>query len=139
AATLFHTGDYKIEYNPVDGEPIELAKFTEIGRKGVDLLLADSTNALTPGFTASEKVVGKTLDGKCREAKHRIIIASLPSNVHRVQKIIELAAKYGRKFAVSGRSMENVVALAIELGYLKIPAGTYVELNKTKNIPDDQL
>ncbi len=139
AATLFHTGDFKIDYTPVDGEPIDLAKFAEIGRKGVDLMLADSTNALRPGFTASEKVVGKTLDGIFREAKNRIIIATFSSNVHRVQKIIELAAKYGRKFAVSGRSMENVVALAIELGYLKIPAGTYVELNKTKNIPDDQL
>ena len=139
AATLFHTGDFKIDYTPVDGEPIDLAKFAEIGRKGVDLMLADSTNALRPGFTAAEKVVGKTLDGIFREAKNRIIIATFSSNVHRVQKIIELAAKYGRKFAVSGRSMENVVALAIELGYLKIPAGTYVELNKTKNIPDDQL
>ncbi len=139
AATLFHTGDFKIDYTPVDGEPIDLAKFAEIGRKGVDLMLADSTNALRSGFTASEKVVGKTLDGIFREAKNRIIIATFSSNVHRVQKIIELAAKYGRKFAVSGRSMENVVALAIELGYLKIPAGTYVELNKTKNIPDDQL
>ncbi len=139
AATLFHTGDFKIDYTPVDGEPIDLAKFAEIGKKGVDLMLADSTNALRPGFTASEKVVGKTLDGIFREAKNRIIIATFSSNVHRVQKIIELAAKYGRKFAVSGRSMENVVALAIELGYLKIPAGTYVELNKTKNIPDDQL
>ena len=139
AATLFHTGDFKIDYTPVDGEPIDLAKFAEIGRKGVDLMLADSTNALRPGFTASEKVVGKTLDGIFREAKNRIIIATFSSNVHRVQKIIELAAKYGRKFAVSGRSMENVVALAIELGYLKIPAGTYVELDKTKNIPDDQL
>ncbi len=139
AATLFHTGDFKIDYTPVDGEPIDLAKFAEIGRKGVDLMLADSTNALRPGYTASEKVVGKTLDGIFRESKSRIIIATFSSNVHRVQKIIQLAAKYGRKFAVSGRSMENVVTLAIELGYLKIPAGTYVELNKTKNIPDDQL
>ena len=139
AVTVFHTGDFKIDYTPIDGEPIDLAKFAEIGRKGVDLMLADSTNALRPGFTASEKVVGTTLDGIFRQADKRIIIATFSSNVHRVQKIIELAVKYGRKFAVSGRSMENVVALAVELGYLKIPAGTYVDLNKTKNIPDDQL
>ncbi len=139
AATVFHTGDFKIDYTPIDGEPIDLAKFAEIGKRGVDLMLADSTNALRPGFTASEKVVGTTLDGIFRQADRRIIIATFSSNVHRVQKIIELAVKYGRKFAVSGRSMENVVALAVELGYLKIPAGTYVDLNKTKNIPDDQL
>lgn len=139
AATLFHTGDFKIDYTPIDGEPIDLAKFAEIGKKGVDLMLADSTNALRPGFTASEKVVGTTLDGIFSQAQNRIIIATFSSNVHRVQKIIELAVKYNRKFAVSGRSMENVVALAVELGYLKIPAGTYVDLNKTKNIPDDQL
>jgi len=139
AATVFHTGDFKIDYTPIDGEPIDLAKFAEIGRKGVDLMLADSTNALRPGFTASERVDGTTLDSIFSQAKNRIIIATFSSNVHRVQKIIELAVKYGRKFAVSGRSMENVVALAVELGYLKIPAGTYVDLNKTKFIPDDQL
>ncbi|MBR5315563.1 MAG: ribonuclease J [Firmicutes bacterium] len=139
AATVFHTGDFKIDYTPIDGEPIDLAKFAEIGRKGVDLMLADSTNATRKGFTASEKVVGTTLDAIFRDVEHRIIIATFSSNVHRVQKIIELAVKYGRKFAVSGRSMENVVALAVELGYLKIPAGTYVDLNKTKNIPDGEL
>ena len=139
AATVFHTGDFKIDYTPIDGEPIDLAKFAEIGKRGVDLMLADSTNATRKGFTASEKVVGTTLDTIFREVDKRIIIATFSSNVHRVQKIIELAVKYGRKFAVSGRSMENVVALAVELGYLKIPAGTYVDLNKTKNIPDDEL
>ncbi len=84
-------------------------------------------------------MVGKTLDGIFREAKNRILIATFSSNVHRVQKIIELAVKHGRKVAVSGRSMENVVALAVELGYLHIPAGAYVELNKTRNIPDNEL
>lgn len=138
-ASLFHTGDFKIDYTPIDGEPIDLAKFAEIGRRGVDLMMADSTNALRPGYTASEKVVGKTLDGIFREAKNRILIATFSSNVHRVQKIIELAVKHGRKVAVSGRSMENVVALAVELGYLHIPVGAYVELNKTRNIPDNEL
>lgn len=139
AATLFHTGDFKIDYTPVDGEPIDLAKFAEIGRRGVDLMLADSTNVLRKGFTPSERLVGKTLDGIFREANGRIIIATFSSNVHRVQKIIELAAKYGRKVAVSGRSMDNVVNLAVDLGYLELPAGIYVDLNKTKNIPDSQL
>ncbi len=139
AATLFHTGDFKIDYTPIDGEPIDLGKFAEVGRRGVDIMLADSTNVLRPGFTPSEQRVGETLDGIFREAKGRIIIATFSSNVHRVQKIIELAAKYGRKVAVSGRSMDNVVNLAIELGYLQLPAGIYVELNKTKNIPDSQL
>lgn len=139
AARIFHTGDFKIDYTPIDGEPIDFAKLAELGKKGVDLMMADSTNVLRPGFTPSEKVVGETLDGIFREAQNRIIIATFSSNVHRVQKIIELAAKYGRKFAVSGRSMENVVTLAVELGYLKIPPGAYVDLNKTKNIPDKEL
>lgn len=139
AARIFHTGDFKIDYTPVDGEPIDFAKLAELGKNGVDLMMADSTNVLRPGFTPSEKVVGETLDGIFREAKNRILIATFSSNVHRVQKIIELAAKYGRKFAVSGRSMENVVTLAVELGYLKIPPGSYVDLNKTKNIPDNEL
>ncbi len=139
AATLFHTGDFKIDYTPIDGEPIDLAKFAEIGRRGVDLMLADSTNVLRKGYTASEKVVGQTLDGIFREAKNRIIIATFSSNVHRVQKIVELAVKYGRKVAVSGRSMDTGVTFASELGYLHFPAGSYVDLNKTKNIPDDEL
>ncbi|WP_424959834.1 RNase J family beta-CASP ribonuclease [Ihubacter sp. rT4E-8] len=139
AATLFHTGDFKIDYTPIDGEPIDLSKFAEVGRRGVDIMLADSTNVLRKGYTPSERRVGETLDGIFREAKGRIIIATFSSNVHRVQRIIELAAKYGRKVAVSGRSMDNVVNLAIELGYLRLPAGIYVDLNKTKNIPDSQL
>ena len=133
------TGDFKVDFTPIDGEPIDLLKFAEIGRKGVDLMLADSTNVLRPGHTESEQLVGQTLDGIFRKAENRIIIATFSSNVHRVQKIIELAIKYGRKFAVSGRSMENVVKLAVELGYLEIPAGAFVDLNKTKNIPDKEL
>ena len=138
-ATLFHTGDFKIDYTPIDGEPIDLRKFAEIGARGVDIMLADSTNALRPGFTKSERYVGAALDKFFSRAEKRIIIATFSSNVHRVQKIIELTAKYGRKFAVSGRSMEKVVALAQELGYLKIPAGCYVELNQANKVPDEQL
>ncbi len=102
-------------------------------------MLCDSTNVTRPGFTASERVVGQTIENIFRNAKTRIIIATFSSNVHRVQKIIENAVKFGRKVAISGRSMENVVALAIELGYLDIPPGTLVDLKMTKNIPDDQL
>ncbi len=137
--TVFHTGDFKIDYTPVDGEPINLARFAELGTKGVKLLLMDSTNVLRPGFTASEKVVGRTLENIFREVESRIIIATFSSNVHRVQKIINTAVQYGRKVAVSGRSMENVVKLAIELGYLEIPAGVLVNLKQTKKIPDKKL
>ncbi|MDY6038080.1 MAG: ribonuclease J [Eubacterium sp.] len=139
AATLFHTGDFKIDYTPIDGEPIDLQKFAEIGLKGVDIMLADSTNAVRKGFTKSEKFVGETLDKIFNRAKGRIIIATFSSNVHRVQKIIELAIKYGRKFTVSGRSMDNVVNLAQELGYIKFPKGSYIELNKANNIPDNEM
>ena len=139
AATLFHTGDFKIDYTPIDGEPIDLQKFAEIGMQGVDIMLADSTNATRKGFTKSEKFVGEALDKIFSRAKGRIIIATFSSNVHRVQKIIELTIKYGRKFTVSGRSMDNVVNLAQELGYIKFPKGSYVELNKANNIPDNEM
>lgn len=139
AGMVFHSGDFKIDYTPVDGEPIDFCRLAELGKKGVTLMLCDSTNALRPGFTASEKVVGETIENIFRTAKTRIIIATFSSNVHRVQKIIENAVKVGRKVAISGRSMENVVALAIELGYLNIPEGTLVDLKMIRNIPDDKL
>ena len=139
AGMVFHSGDFKIDYTPIDGEPIDFCRLAEIGKKGVTLMLCDSTNALRPGFTASERVVGETIENIFRTAETRIIIATFSSNVHRVQKIIENAVKMGRKVAISGRSMENVVALAIELGYLNIPPGTIVDLKMIKNIPDDKL
>ncbi|MGI6211004.1 MAG: ribonuclease J [Anaerovoracaceae bacterium] len=139
AARIFHTGDFKIDYTPVDGDPIDFAKLAEIGTRGVDLMLADSTNVLRPGYTPSERVVGKTLDGIFREAKNRIIIATFSSNVRRVQMIIELAVKYGRKFTVSGRSMEKVLALAIELGYVSFPDDAFVDLKDIRTIPDHEL
>lgn len=138
-AKIFHTGDFKIDYTPVDGEPMDFGKLAEIGEEGVDLLLADSTNALKPGFTRSEKVVGETLEGIFRQVEGRIIIATFSSNVHRVQKIIDLAVKYGRKVAVSGRSMDNVVKLATNLGYLNVPANSFVDLRNTRNIQDKKL
>lgn len=139
AGIVFHSGDFKIDYTPVDGEPIDFCRLAELGKRGVTLMLCDSTNSLRPGFTASEKVVGETIENIFRTAKTRIIIATFSSNVHRVQKIIENAVKVGRKVAISGRSMENVVALAIELGYLNILEGTLVDLKMIRNIPDDKL
>ena len=139
AGLVFHSGDFKIDYTPIDGEPIDFAKLAFLGKKGVTLMLCDSTNAIRPGFTASERVVGETIENIFRNSKNRIIIATFSSNVHRVQKIIENAIKVGRKVAVSGRSMENVVTLAIELGYLNIPPGTLVDLKMTRNIPDNKL
>ena len=128
AATLFHTGDFKVDYTPIDGKPIDLQKYAEIGERGVDIMLSDSTNATRAGFTRSEQYVGQTLDGIFRNAKGRIIIATFSSNVNRIQKIIELTSKYGRHFAVSGKSMEKVVSIAQELGYIKIPKGAYVDM-----------
>ncbi len=137
--TIFHTGDFKIDYTPVDGEPIDLGRFAEIGNRGVKLLMMDSTNVMRPGFTASEKVVGQTLENIFHDVRSRIIIATFSSNVHRVQKIVNTAVHFGRKVAISGRSMENVVRLAIDLGYITIPAGVLVDINKIKNIPDKEL
>ena len=139
AGRIFHTGDFKIDYTPVDGEPIDFARLAQIGSEGVMLMMADSTNATRKGFTASEKVVGQALEDIFRRSESRIIIATFSSNVHRLQKIIDLAVLCKRKVAVSGRSMVNVVALAQELGYMKIPANVLVDLNKTKNIPDKDL
>lgn len=139
AGIVFHSGDFKIDYTPIDGEPIDLSKLAEIGKRGVTLMLCDSTNATRKGFTSSERVVGQTIENIFRQAKTRIIIATFSSNVHRVQKIIESAIKVGRKVAISGRSMENVVAIAIELGYLNIPDGTIIDLKVAKNLPDEKV
>lgn len=136
---VFHTGDFKIDYTPVDGEPINLAKLAEIGKKGVLLMMSDSTNATREGYTRSEKLVGDTLETLFAASKKRMIIATFSSNVHRIQKIIDLAVENKRKVAVSGRSMENVVSIAEELGYIRIPKGTLLDINKTKKIPDKEL
>ncbi|MBQ9972398.1 MAG: RNase J family beta-CASP ribonuclease [Firmicutes bacterium] len=139
AGRVFHTGDFKVDYTPVDGEPIDFRRLAEIGREGVDFLMADSTNAVRPGYTASESTVGKNLATIFAQTDSRIIIATFSSNVHRLQKIIDNAVLCKRKVAVSGRSMVNVVGLAIELGYLKIPEGVLVDINKLKGIPDNEL
>ncbi|MBE6028586.1 MAG: ribonuclease J [Clostridiales bacterium] len=139
AGRIFHTGDFKIDYTPVDGNPIDFARLAQIGMEGVLLMMADSTNVVRPGYTQSEMVVGETLDVIFRDTNKRIIIATFSSNVHRIQKIIDIALKCHRKVAVSGRSMENVVDLARELGYIKIPDSKLIDLDKTGNIPDKEL
>lgn len=139
AGCIFHTGDFKIDYTPVDGDPMDFARLAQIGANGVLLMMADSTNALRPGYTASERVVGRTLENIFRSSDKRIIIATFSSNVHRIQKIIDVAMMCKRKVAISGRSMVNVVELAKELGYIRIPSNMLVDLNKTRNIPDKEL
>ena len=136
---IFHTGDFKVDFTPVDGEPIDFARLARLGEDGILLLMADSTNAERKGYTPSEKNVGIALNHIFAITKKRIIIATFSSNVHRVQKIIDTAVANGRKVAVSGRSMENMVAIAQELGYLSIPANTLVDIKKIKNIPDNKL
>ncbi len=140
AGIVVHTGDFKVDYTPVFGDAIDLQRFAEIGRKGVLALMCDSTNAERPGFTASERTVGKTFDNIFSEHRNtRIIIATFASNVDRVQQIINSAYKYGRKVVVEGRSMVNVISTASELGYLNIPENTLIDLDQMKNYPDEQM
>lgn len=134
AGIILHTGDFKIDYTPVFGEPADLQRFAELGKKGVLALMCDSTNAIRPGFTMSERTVGKTFDNIFAEHKNnRILVATFASNVDRVQQIINSANKYGRKAVVEGRSMVNVIGTASELGYINIPEGTLIELDQLKN------
>ena len=140
AGIVVHTGDFKVDYTPVFGDAIDLQRFAEIGRKGVLALMCDSTNAERPGFTMSERTVGKVFDNLFNEHKStRIIIATFASNVDRVQQIINTAYRFGRKVAVEGRSMVNVITTASELGYLRIPENTLIEIDKVKNYPDEQV
>ena len=137
---VVHTGDFKVDYTPVFGDAIDLQRFAEIGRKGVLAVMCDSTNAERPGFTMSERTVGHVFDNLFNEYKTaRIIIATFASNVDRVQQIINTAYRFGRKVAVEGRSMVNVITTAAELGYLCIPDQTLIEIDQVKNYPDDQL
>ena len=137
--TIVHTGDYKFDQTPVDGQVTEYSKLAERGDKGVLLLLADSTNIERPGFTPSEKVVGKTLDEQFALAKNRIIVATFSSNVHRIQQVIDSAVANKRKVAILGRSMVNVVNIAIELGYLKVPEGVLIDIEESKNYTPKQI
>ena len=140
AGIVIHTGDFKVDYTPVFGDAIDLQRFAEIGKKGVLALMCDSTNAERKGFTMSERTVGKTFDNIFAEHKNtRIIIATFASNVDRVQQLINSAYKYGRKVAVEGRSMVNVIGTAAELGYLQIPDKTLIDIDQIKNYPDDKV
>lgn len=137
---ILHTGDFKIDTTPVSDGMIDLAKFGELGKKGILLLMSDSTNAERPGYTQSERTVGKTLNNVfLNYPKHRIIIATFASNVHRVQQIIDASIRHNRKVAVSGRSMENIVQVAIELGYMNVPRGTLISLDEIKKYNDENL
>ena len=137
---VVHTGDFKVDYTPVFGDAIDLQRFAEIGKKGVLAVMCDSTNAERPGFTMSERTVGHVFDNLFNEYKTaRIIIATFASNVDRVQQIINTAYRFGRKVAVEGRSMVNVITTAAELGYLRIPDQTLIEIDQVKNYPDEQL
>ena len=140
AGILVHTGDFKVDYTPVNGSPIDLQRFAELGKKGVLAVMCDSTNALRPGFTMSEKTVGSTFDKIFSDNKSsRIIIATFASNVDRVQQIINAAVAYGRKVCVEGRSMVNIIDVAEDLGYLHIPDGTLIETESMKNYTPEQI
>ncbi len=140
AGVIVHTGDFKVDYTPVYGDSIDLARFGELGKKGVLALMADSTNVLKPGFTMSERTVGKTFDTIFDEnEKSRIIVATFASNVDRVQQIINSARKHGRKVIVEGRSMVNIINTAVELGYIQAPDNIIISIEEMKNYPDDQI
>ena len=136
---VLHTVDFKVDYTPIDGEPMDFARFAELGKKGVLLMMADSTNVERPGYTMSEKIVGESLCRIFGKSKGRIIVATFASNIHRIQQIIDAAAMYGRKVAVSGRSMENIVQVAIELGYIKIEKENLVSIDQINKYNNDQI
>ena len=139
AGIVVHTGDFKVDYTPVFGDAIDLQRFGEIGKKGVLALMCDSTNAERPGFTMSEKSVGKSINQIFEDhSSSRIIVATFASNVDRVQQIINAAYKNGRKVVVEGRSMVNIIGIASELGYISIPENTLIDIEAIKNYPDEQ-
>lgn len=137
--TVVHTGDFKIDYTPIDGNLIDLARFAELGKKGVLALMSDSTNSERPGYTMSESSVGKVFDGIFADCKKRIIVATFASNIHRVQQIVNSAMKNNRKVAICGRSMENVMNVAIELGYLDIPEGVLIDIDEIDSYAPERL
>ncbi|MBQ8613448.1 MAG: ribonuclease J [Ruminiclostridium sp.] len=140
AGVVIHTGDFKVDYTPIEGGIIDLARFGELGNKGVLALLSESTNAERPGYTMSERRVGNTFRNFFSNAEgKRIIVATFSSNIHRIQQIIDCAAFHGRKVAVSGRSMINVLQTAIELNYIKVPKDTLVDMDKIGKIPPEEL
>jgi len=140
AGTIVHTGDFKIDCTPVWGEMIDLGRFAQLGKEGVLALMADSTNAERPGFTKTEKMIANSFESMFRRAENkRIIVASFASNISRVQQIVDCAVKYGRKVALSGRSMVNVMSIGVEMGYLHVPEGVLIDIDLIKKYPKDKI
>lgn len=136
---IFHTGDFKFDFTPIDGCLPDIARFAELGKKGVTVMLADSTNVERPGYTMSESTVGDAFRNIFAETKDRIIVATFASNIHRIQQIITAAVKYRRKVAISGRSMENIVKVAMELGFLKVKENLFIDIDDIDNYPSNKL
>ena len=139
AGTILHTGDFKIDYTPIDGKQMDLGRIAELGNRGVLALMSDSTNAERKGFTMSESSVGEVFDKLFMNCKKRIVVATFASNVHRVQQIVDSAVKYGRKIAVCGRSMINMIETAREIGYIDAPKDLFIDIDLIKNYNDEQL
>jgi ribonuclease J len=137
--TIVHTGDFKIDYTPINEEVIDLGKFADIGRKGVLLAMSDSTNVERPGFTESEKTIGQKFMDVFKNCDSRIIVASFASNIHRLQQVIDAAVANKRKVAISGRSMINAIRVSLDLGYLNAPEGTIINVNEVKSLKDDEI
>ncbi|MBQ9520996.1 MAG: ribonuclease J [Oscillospiraceae bacterium] len=136
--TVIHTGDFKIDSTPIDGEVIDLARFGELGREGVLCLCADSTNVERPGYTMSERAVGETFFRQFQGCAERVLVTTFASNVHRIQQVLDAAAACGRKVAVTGRSMENIMRVSMELGYMKVPRNTLTDINRIRLLPKDK-
>ena len=136
--TVLHTGDFKIDSTPIDGEVIDLARLGELGKEGLLCLCADSTNVERPGYTMSESAVGQTFMRQFQNCEERIIVTTFASNVHRIQQVLDAAAQHGRKVAVTGRSMENMMKVSTELGYMKVPKNTLMDINKLKGLPKNK-
>jgi ribonuclease J len=137
--TVVHTGDFKVDFTPIMGDPIDLARFGELGKSGVLALVMDSTNVERPGYTMSEHSVGAAFDSIFKDCDKRIIVATFSSNVDRVQQIVNAAAKHGRKVAVSGRSMLNMIDVAIELNYINIPKGLFIDIDQIDKYPPEKI
>lgn len=136
---IVHTGDYKLDYTPIDGKMTDFRRFSDLGNKGVLLLLADSTNSEREGHTPSERTVGAAFDKAFHGARQRIIVATFSSNVHRIQQVVDTAVRYKRKVAVLGRSMVNVVNISLSLGYIHVPDGTLIDIDDIGSYPDDRV
>lgn len=136
---IVHTSDFKVDYTPISGEPIDLPRFAELGKKGVLLLMCDSTNVERPGYTMSERTVGEAFEDIFMNAKNRILVATFASNIHRIQQVVNAAVKYDRKVAICGRSMINVSKKAMELGYLTISEGVLVDIERIKSVRPEKL